>query len=241
MDKVETDKIGKNTLDVIGEADQFNKWMFQTILPFSKGRILEIGSGLGNISNYFLENGNEIMLTDLRMEYCELLKLKFQNHQNLLGVDQLDLIHRDFENEYAAHLESYDTVFALNVIEHIKDDHLAIRNCKKLLKNDGHLIILVPSYQQLYNQFDKELGHYRRYTQHSLSSLFIKSEFKIIHKQNFNFMGIVGWYLSGNLMKKENIPSNQMRLYNKLVPVWKVLDFLLQNKVGLSTIVIGRK
>ncbi len=241
MDKVETDKIGKDTLDVIGEADQFNKWMFHTIHPFSKGKILEIGSGLGNISSYFLESNDEIMLTDLREEYCDYLQKKFGSRPTLLGIGQLNLVHRDFEIIYKDHLERYNTVFALNVIEHIKDDHLAIRNCKKLLKNDGHLIILVPSYQQLYNQFDKELGHFRRYTQTSLSSLFIKSEFKIIHKQNFNFMGIVGWYLSGSLMKKENIPSNQMRLYNKLVPVWKALDFLLQNKVGLSTIVIGRK
>ncbi len=241
MGNLVTDKVGKNTLDVIGEAYQFNKWMFKTILPFSKGKILEIGSGLGNISTFFLENKNEIFLTDLRVEYCTLLQDKFESKPNLLGVDQLNLIHPDFDKVYDNHLEKYDTVFALNVIEHIRNDNLAISNCKKLLKNNGHLIILVPSYQKLYNRFDEELGHFRRYTQKSLLELFLKNHFSVVHKQYFNLIGIAGWYISGSLMKKESIPSNQMKAYDKMVPVWQVLDKLVQNKIGLSTIIIGRK
>lgn len=236
-----TDKVGKNTLDVVGEADLFNKWIFQTIHPFSSGKILEIGSGLGNISEFFINNEDEIMLTDLREEYCLSLQHKFGSNQNLLGIDQLNLIHPEFEQTYSDHLEKYDTVFALNVIEHIEDDDLAINNCKKLLRKDGHLIILVPSYQKLYNRFDKELGHFRRYTIESLSDLFLKNDLEIIHKKYFNFIGVFGWYISGGLLKKDTIPSNQMRIYNKLVPLWKRADRLLKNRIGLSTIVVGRK
>ena len=42
----EIDKSGEETLNVIASANNFNKWMFQTIKPFCKGHILEIGSGL---------------------------------------------------------------------------------------------------------------------------------------------------------------------------------------------------
>ncbi|WP_029035375.1 class I SAM-dependent methyltransferase [Salinimicrobium terrae] len=236
-----TDKVGKNTLDVIGEADLFNKWMFQTIYPFSTGKILEIGSGLGNISKFYLKNGDEIMLTDLREEYCSSLRDKFGTNQNLLGVDQLNLIHPEFEQTYRNHIERFDTVFALNVIEHIEDDNLAIRNCKKLLKKGGHLIILVPSYEKLYNRFDKELGHFKRYTKKTVSSLYTNNEIEIIHRQYFNFIGIFGWYINGRLLKKDAIPSNQMKIYNQLVPLWKRADLLLKNRIGLSTIIIGRK
>ena len=228
-------------MDVVGSAEQFNKWMFQTILPFSRGKILEIGSGLGNISTFYLENNYEIMLTDLREEYCVSLQEKFDSGPNLLGVAQVNLVQQDFQKVYKDHLEKYDTVFALNVIEHIEDDHLAISNCKKLLKKDGHLIILVPSYQELYNKFDEELGHFRRYTQKDLSRLFLNNQFSIVHRQYFNFMGIFGWYLSGSILKRESIPSNQMKIYDKLVPAWRILDKVIQNKMGLSTIVVGRK
>ncbi len=57
-------------------------------------------------------------------------------------------------------------------MEHIENDHLAIHNCRKLLKKGGKLIILVPAFQSLYNGFDKELYHYRRYTKHTLNKLF---------------------------------------------------------------------
>ncbi|NJY63625.1 class I SAM-dependent methyltransferase [Salinimicrobium sp. CDJ15-81-2] len=239
--KAYSDKKGKETLDIISEADDFNRWMFETIFPFTKGKILEAGSGLGNISKFFLQEDCEIMLTDFRSEYCLTLIEKFKSFPNLLGVNNIDLIHPDFDNIYLKYLNSFDTVFALNVIEHIEDDNLAIQNCKKLLKEKGNLIILVPSYDSLYNKFDEELGHFRRYTRQSLSELFIKNNLKILHSQYFNFFGILGWFLSGKVLGKDTIPSSQMKLYNKMVPIWKIMDKLSMHRVGLSTIVIGQK
>ena len=228
-------------MEVIGSATKFNEWMFETILPFSKGRILEVGSGLGNISRYFLNNNKDIMLSDLREEYCIALTSKFGNKRNLLGVQQINLINPEFDKAYSDHIGEYNTVFALNVIEHIEEDYLAIQNCKKLLKQNGHLIILVPSYQKLYNKIDQELGHFRRYTQATLSQMFSENGFEVIHQQYFNSMGILGWYFSGRIQKRGIIPSDQMKIYDKLVPAWKVLDNVIQNRVGLSTIVVGRK
>ena len=138
-------------------------------------------------------------------------------------------------------MEQYDTVFALNVIEHIFDDTLALKNCHKLLKKGGQLIILVPSYQKLFNKFDEELGHYRRYNKESLSEIFIKNNYQIKHRQYFNFVGTFGWYITGSLLKKEAIPEGQMRLYNALVPIFKIIDKILFNKAGLSVISVGKK
>jgi len=54
-------------------------------------------------------------------------------------------------------------------------------------------------------------------------------------------MGIPGWYISGKLQKNKTIPKGQMSLYNKFVPVFKLVDKLLFNKVGLSVISVGIK
>ncbi|WP_299888245.1 bifunctional 2-polyprenyl-6-hydroxyphenol methylase/3-demethylubiquinol 3-O-methyltransferase UbiG [uncultured Lacinutrix sp.] len=237
----ENDAIGEATLDVIAKADKFNRWMYETIKPFCKGKTLEIGSGIGNISTFFLEDGFEMVLTDIRQNYFEKLNRNFNQYSNFLGSEVMNLTDVEFDKKFKNHLEQYDTVFALNVVEHIKDDNLAIKNCKKLLKKDGHLVILVPSYQGLFNKFDTELGHYRRYTKSKLAKVFKTNSFKIIHKQHFNFIGILGWYVTGSLMKKESIPGGQMKLYNKLVPLFKVVDKVIFNSVGLSTIVVGKK
>jgi len=237
----EHDLVGKINLDVIAEADKFNRWMYNNIKPFCKGKILEIGSGIGNISNFFIQDNFELMLTDIRQGYCSKLEILYSNNKCFLGTEVLNLTDIDFDVKYTKHIGQYDTVFALNVVEHIYDDMLAFKNCHKLLNRGGHLIILVPSYQKLYNNFDKELGHYRRYNKATISNLFLKSKFNIIHKQYFNFFGIFGWYLTGSLLKKKTIPRNQMKFYNLLVPIFKIIDKLLFNSVGLSTIVVGKK
>ncbi len=235
------DKIGKKTLEIISSADKFNQWMFQTIQPFAKGAVLEIGSGIGNISLQFLENNYSIMLSDFRPEYCEELKNKYSHYSNFLGVKRIDLVDPEFTKKYVGLLDSFDTVFALNVIEHIEDDVLAIANCKKLLKRGGNLIILVPSYQNLFNNFDIELGHFRRYTISKLTGIYRFNDLGINHTQYFNFIGVLGWYFNGNILKKKSIPGGQMKLYNNLVPIFKVLDKVITNKFGLSTIVVGTK
>jgi SAM-dependent methyltransferase len=231
---------GEETLKSISEAVAFNRWMFDTIKPFCKGEVLEIGSGIGNISEFFIEENYSITLSDIRDNYCGHLQNKFANKSNCKGVLNLDLVAPNFDEKYAHLKGNFDTVFALNVVEHIHDDKLALANCNKLLKRNGHVIILVPAYQTLYNSFDKALEHYRRYTTKTLEHA-ISPSFDIIHKQYFNVMGIPGWYVSGKLQKNETIPQGQMKLYNMLVPIFKIVDKVFFNKVGLSVVQVGKK
>lgn len=235
------DKVGEDTLEVIAQANQFNQWMYETIKPFCQGSILEIGSGIGNISKYFIEDGSSICLSDIRETYCEILNTQYGTKYNVLGVASIDLVDENFDEKYEAHIGQYNSVFALNVVEHIKDDQRAIDNAKKLLRPKGTLIILVPSYQFLYNGFDEGLEHYRRYNVASLQNLIDKSGLTIIHKQYFNFIGIFGWYVSGSVLKKKQIPSGQMKLYNTLVPLFKIIDKAIFQSMGLSTIIVGQK
>lgn len=237
----EQDIVGEDTLDVISSAGKFNAWMYETIKPHCKGKVLEIGSGIGNISDYFMKDGFPIMLTDIRSTYCNKLESRFKEHSSFLGAKVMDLTDEDFDQKFADQIATYDTVFALNVVEHIQNDSLAIKNCRKLLKDDGHLIILVPSYKGLYNRFDEELGHYRRYTKSTLAGLFSEHNLEVLHKQYFNFIGIFGWYVSGHLMHNESIPEGQMKIYNRLIPISRIMDNIIFNFLGLSTIVVGRK
>jgi SAM-dependent methyltransferase len=232
---------GEATLDIMAKANRFNKWMYDTIKPFCRERIFEIGSGTGNISRFFIEDQQQIMLSDFRKDYCTNLYREFGNYPGLLGIEVLDLIDPGFDSRFSRHLGKYDTVFALNVLEHISDDVQALLNCYKLLAKGGQVVILVPSYGKLYNSLDRELGHCRRYTKSSLSRVFANTEFQVVHKQYFNFTGIFGWYFSGNILKRSILPSNQMSLYNFLMPAIKILDKIVLKRLGLSTILVGRK
>jgi SAM-dependent methyltransferase len=235
------DPPGEATLDVIARAHRFNRWMYHTISPFCNGKIFETGSGTGNISRCFIEDHQQIMLSDFREAYCNKLTARFGDSSGVLGIEHMDLIDDAFETKFASHFGKFDTVVALNVVEHISDDVQALNNCYKLLTSGGQVVILVPSYMWLYNPFDRELGHYRRYTKSSLSRAFSRTGFQVIHKQYFNFIGIFGWYFTGTILKKKMIPENQMRLYNSLLPLIKLVDRVVFHRAGLSTLIVGKK
>lgn len=234
----EIDAEGLATLHAIEEAKTFNHWMYETILPHCSGKVLEIGSGIGNISECFIADGYDITLSDVRDNYCDILRQKFGN--SVKSVEKIDLVDPNFEQEYAHLFQQFDTVFALNVVEHIENDTLAIGNARRLLRPNGKLIILVPAYQWLYNRFDEELEHYRRYTQSSLNQLFHNNQIPIVHQQYFNAMAIVGWFVSGKLQHNRTIPAAQMHLYDLLVPIFKWVDRLVFRKIGLSVIAVGK-
>lgn len=229
----EFDFEGEKTLESISVANKFNRWMYDAISPYCNGKILEIGSGIGNISNFFLKNGYDITLSDIRSQYRDFLTQVIVADRVL----NIDIVHPNFENEYKDLLGKFDTVFALNVVEHVKDDVVALRNIQKLSSKDGTVVILVPAYQSLYNEFDKQLYHFRRYTKNTLRNI-IPLNTTIIKEKYFNFMGILGWFIVGGILKKEIIPKGDMKIYDFFVPFFKIVDKLLFNRIGLSCIII---
>ena len=154
---------------------------------------------------------------------------------------RIDLLDPNFESKYLVHKEKFDSIFLLNVIEHIEDDLIAVKNCYYLLKSGGHLILLAPAYSWLYCTFDKQLGHYRRYSLKQLKDLLKKGAFGILKGDYFNFAGIAGWILFGKIMNKKMLGNGEMSAFNKIVPLAKAVDKILGRSTGLSIIVTGVK
>ncbi len=232
---------GTETLEVISAASRFNRWMYETIKPHCKGNILEVGSGIGNISRYFAEEGAEITLSDFDDSYFPRLEEQFGHYPNMKGIYQIDFSDKELASRYPELIGQFDTVFALNVVEHIEDHVQTMKNAKLLLKKGGNVVILVPAFQSLFNGFDRQLGHYRRYTEASLKNLLEAADFNVVYSQYFNFIGALGWYFSGNILKKKMIPEGQMKLYDTLVPVWKIVDMFTRRLAGISVIQSGVK
>ena len=59
--------------------------------------------------------------------------------------------------------DKFNTIMYLNVLEHIEKDKDEIEIALHKLEKGGHLIILVPAHNKLYSNFDKAVGHFKRY------------------------------------------------------------------------------
>ena len=80
-----------------------------------------------------------------------------------------------------------DVVVMLNVLEHIEDDTAALRNVFGLLKPGGTLIVEVPASPRLYDQYDAELLHYRRYSSSELKDKLESSGFEVLRRSHLGF------------------------------------------------------
>lgn len=208
--------------------------MFETIYPYCRGNLLEIGSGIGNISQFFVEKKCPITLSDTEKLYTDLLKVKF----DASPVLSIDLVHPEFSALYQKYFQSFDTVIFLNVLEHIKEHERAIENSRKFLKKGSTLIILVPAYSFLFSKIDMGLGHYRRYTKKSLSGLLFQNNIVVRKGFYFNALGLCGWWY-GKMAGLKKIPGGNMKIFNKLIPIAKIIDKIFFRKFGLSVIVVA--
>ncbi len=240
--EIETrDPVGLHTLEVVSGADRFNRWMYGQFRKYLKGDVLEIGSGIGSISAFVISDGYPVTLSDYNDDYCRLLENKFSANPQVKAVMNIDLLDEHFDEKFSAHKEAFDSIFMLNVIEHIRDDRRAVRNCSFLLKPGGHLVLLAPAGSWLYNRFDRELGHFRRYSVKSMARLLADNDFTLLSSRRFNVAGMAGWLLYGKILGRKMLGKTEMSFFEKIVPFAKMLDKLVRNKTGLSIIVTGVK
>ena len=227
---------GKVTLDAIERAPKFNRWMYESVKPWLGKRVAELGCGRGNLSNFFRQH-ETVMLTDYRDDYLDPLREKWGMKRNLTFA-KLDMSQRE---DYAVLTKfAPDSVVFLNVLEHIEDDRAVLKNLFEHVPSGCRLAILVPFGMSLYSEFDKELGHFRRYDKGELEGKMREAGFNVEHQFYFNKAGKLAWFVANTLGKRKSLTPLQLRIYNFLTPAFRVWDKIAPG-TGLSTVAICRK
>jgi glycosyltransferase involved in cell wall biosynthesis len=227
---------GKVTLDAMEQAPRFNEWMYESIKPWLGQRVAELGVGRGNLSRHIKQH-EHVLLTDYRTDYLEELRTRWQHHPHL-EIGKLDMTERaDYDQlrDFAP-----DSVVFLNVLEHIENDRAVLKALHETVPDGCRLVILVPFNQKLFSDFDRALGHFRRYETGELESKLREAGFEVQEQFFFNKVGVIAWYIANTLGKQGSLKPWQLRLYNFLTPIFRILDKVLPTS-GLSTVVVGRK
>jgi glycosyltransferase involved in cell wall biosynthesis len=214
MNDSREDCYGHTILNELSYAPRFAAWMAAVIRPWLGNRILEIGSGIGNISRC-LPRRTRLTLTDRDEGYLRILEADFRHAVNT-DVRKLDL---NKDADFTPVAEQYDSVVCLNVLEHIEDDYTAVKRMAGLLDTGGRLIILVPRYPALMSRMDHELGHCRRYTDAMLRECFEAAGLKLETMFAFNFLGLIAWAVSNRLLGRTRFGKGMIKIYDLTVPV----------------------
>jgi SAM-dependent methyltransferase len=141
-----------------------------------KVKILDAGCGPGNLIARLIRWG-DVVGTDASAD-----ALTFCQQKHAVPVIQTLIKDMPFADN------TFDFIFALEVIEHIEDDIEAMRELYRILKPNGFLITTVPAFMFLWGYHDEKYGHFRRYTKPSFCRLAVQAGFKVKKSRYFKIL-----------------------------------------------------
>ena len=135
--------------------------------------ILDVGcGGGGNI--LFLKNFGSVSGIDASVDAINFCKNKgFENL--IMGTAENIPCPNSF----------FDLVTAFDVLEHLEDDLIVLKEMKRIIKPGGLMMITVPAFPFLWSPHDNYLGHRRRYRKAALLDQFVQSGLDIIESSYF--------------------------------------------------------
>lgn len=223
-------------LYAFSHAPRFNRWMADTIRPYLGSTILEIGAGIGNLTQHLVSTTTRYYATDIDPDHLASLHSRFANQPNI-AIHRCDL---EQASDFTPFEQQVDSIVCLNVLEHVGDHYAALGNICRTLRPGGRAIILVPQDQCIYGSLDAALGHHRRYSKRELRAHLQQAGFRVDRLFDFNRISRPAWFLSSRVLKRHTITKHELSLFNLFVPLWRRIDSFLPWP-GVSLIAVGVK
>jgi SAM-dependent methyltransferase len=158
----------------------------------------------GNSFLYFLDNISNKSFFDLAR--FPLKQYTSQEHWHPVCGDIAKLPYQD---------ETFDLVSALDVLEHVKNDEVAISEISRILKKNSIAIITVPHGMRYYTTQDHLIGHHRRYEIPQILSRFRKYDLKCVDV--FGVYGQMMRIADIQSINPEQTERNLLRLRNRYI------------------------
>jgi SAM-dependent methyltransferase len=227
---------GGNELEAMAEARNYYRWILSIVGPYVGKRVVEIGAGVGNFAAALLQATPVSELT--LVEPAENL---FPELARRFSADPRVRVVQGFMQEDAA-FEGLSALISVNVIEHIDDDREFLRAGFTKLAPGGRIIIFAPALAFLYGSLDRNFGHCRRYSKTDLAGKLVTAGFRLEVLRYFNFPGVLAWFLTGRVLRRQTLRASSVRAYDRWVVPWLAkLELRWTPPLGQSLLAIARK
>ena len=219
-------------LENFDKAYFWRNYVYLCIKKFIGKKILEIGAGIGSFTKTYIKDDLNVTLSEIDESNYQTLKKVFSSQKNVKVENKLI-------NQFN---ETFDTILYSSVLEHIEDDKREILNAIDKLTHGGHLIICVPAHNYMYSNFDKEIGHFRRYEMNFFDTLNLKNA-NIKTSFFIDSFGHLLYFLNKLLFSKEVYPSKlKVFIWDKIfIPITYIIDFFSFYKFGKNIVCIIQK
>jgi SAM-dependent methyltransferase len=156
-----------------GRRDVIRALLSRATLPL-RPRLLDAGCGTGRNLIEFggLDTASGVDPSPQAVEFCR--------ERGLNDVHCGSLESLPFQSD------AFDLLLACDVLEHVLDDSLALRELHRVAADSAHLVITVPAYEWMWSDHDVQLHHLRRYTLQTLRRRATTSGWSLVHATYFN-------------------------------------------------------
>lgn len=228
------------SLETLSEAVNYNEFVYTRMRPYLGRRVLELGAGIGNLTQHFLREDRAVTSIDID-------EVQINGHRQRIGskpglLVECMSIQKLSTNEL--NHSSFDSVVSTNVLEHIPDADLedVIASMRILLKAGGYAVHWVPAFPGIFGSLDRSFQHYRRYTKRDAIDLFAANGFAMISASYWNMPGFFGWWFYGRILKKSFIARSPALSFDRFVmPVLRRIEPRIWRPFGQSLLIVARK
>ena len=227
------DPVGESTLELLDDFPAYAGfiWSRASALVDIRGRVLEMGCGIGTMTRLILGSPlvEAVDAVDLDPSYVSRVAREIGDPR----VRALQGSAEDFRPGEGI----YDRVVSINVLEHVDDDRAALANFAAVLRPGGEALILVPAHPCLFSTLDEGLSHRRRYAAGGLAAVARAAGLEPVSIVHFNPIGALGWWINGKVLRRPSLPAGQVAVYARLlIAVSSIIDRLNPLPVGISLI-----
>ena len=204
----------------------------KNIIKGPNPKILDIGCGSGALLEELTKIGDAVGVdsSSLAIEFC-----REKNLQVKMG-DATKLPFLD---------KTFDYVLSLDVLEHIEDDGKAVSEMKRVLKDSGSAIIMVPMFNWLWCKADKTAHHFRRYNKKRLCELMDSNNLLVTRFTYFNTLLFLPIMLIKKIINPVSEVDIKLGFLNQILHIIYSFETTLLRYVnfplGVSSLIIARK
>lgn len=152
-------------------------------------KVLDVGCGSGRWARHLAQLGYEVAGTDIWPTPPEGLTAENYAPGTTARLPWPDA--------------TFDVVTMLDTLEHV-DDLPALRECRRVLKPTGLLLVSVPAFPSLWSARDVRAGHRRRYTKTSLTMILRTAGFEAQQIFGYQFLLLPMIWISRLLARRGN-------------------------------------
>lgn len=217
-------------------AKNYYAWLTATFVPYLHGAVLEHGTGSGTLATALLDAGvSPLVLTEPNDRFVSMLEHRFTDREDVA------IFHGTLDDYLARNGPgSADAIVSSNVLEHIKDDEACLATMRKLIRPGGHLLLYVPARPELYGEFDRVVGHHRRYRRRELRDKLLRADFTIETLHYRNLAVTLPWFWNVRVRGKQSIETGNVDFYDRYIfPTLRRIEDIVPPLYGLNLLAIA--